>query len=211
MGEDNMEISSDYPGYWERKTEAVISGPALFFAGSTGSQSPEGSGNGFDKPEMIGEALADSMFIHLQEVHMSSTPAIAFVSLKPYLPEYHIRLTTKTNLSSFISRKLMPEPINSRLQALRIGNMVLITAPCDFSGEYARQIKNAMTVRGFDTVVSSFNGSYVGYIIPGKYFYLDEYESKTMGWFGPTMGDYTMDLISRISDIVTTNQNFTTR
>jgi hypothetical protein len=45
----------------------------------------------------------------------------------------------------------------------------------------------------------------VGYIIPGKYFYLDKYEPKTMGWFGPYMGDYTMDLIRQLTEIVTTN------
>jgi len=52
--------------------------------------------------------------------------------------------------------------------------------------------------KGYEAIISSFNGSYVGYIIPGKYFYLDHYESKLMGWFGPTMGDYTMDLIDQM-------------
>jgi len=36
---------------------------------------------------------------------------------------------------------------------------------------------------------------------------MDEYESKLMGWFGPTMGDYTMDLIRQISKIVTHTEN----
>lgn len=81
--------------------------------------------------------------------------------------------------------------------------MVWITTPCDFSGEYALQIKNSLAAKGFNANISSFNGSYVGYIIPGRYFYLDEYESKLMGWFGPNMGEYTVDLIRRITDIVT--------
>ena len=81
--------------------------------------------------------------------------------------------------------------------------MVWISVPCDFSGEYALQIKQALAAKGFNANVTSFNGSYVGYIVPGKYFYLDEYEPKLMGWFGPTMGDYTMDLIHQITGIVT--------
>jgi hypothetical protein len=89
------------------------------------------------------------------------------------------------------------------LQAIRIGQFIWITAPCDFSGEYALQIKNALAVKGFAANVSSFNGSYVGYIIPGRYFYFDEYEPKTMGWFGPHMGEYTMDLIRQLTTIVT--------
>ena len=97
----------------------------------------------------------------------------------------------------------MPKPQNAYLQALRIGNLIWITTPCDFSGEYAVQIKNALAAKGFSANVTSFNGSYVGYIIPGRYFYLDEYEPKIMGWFGPNLGEYTVQLIRQITDIVT--------
>ena len=96
----------------------------------------------------------------------------------------------------------MPEPKNVFFQVVRIGKLIWISAPCDFSGEYALQIKNALAIKGFDAVVSSFNGSYVGYIVPGRYFYMNEYEPKLMGWFGPTMGDYSMDLIRHLTDIV---------
>lgn len=97
----------------------------------------------------------------------------------------------------------MPLPRNVYLQAARIGDMVWITTPADFSGEYALQIKNSLAVRGFMANITSFNGNYVGYIIPGRYFFLDEYESKLMGWFGPNMGEYTVYLIGRIVTTVT--------
>jgi hypothetical protein len=125
------------------------------------------------------------------------------VSLKLDLPEYHIRLTPKINLTTFVSSKLASPPQNVYLQAMRIDNMVWITTPSDFSGEYALQLKNSLAVNGFRSNVSSFNGSYVGYIVPGKYFYIDEYESRLMGWYGPEMGDYTIDMIRQITRIVT--------
>lgn len=208
MGAGNMEISADYPGYWERKMEANSFNLAVFFAGSVGSQSPAVEGNGFDKPKTLGEALADSLNVHLKKTSLNSKVLMSAVSLKIQLPRYHFRLTTLLNLSTALSKKLMPLPTNVYLQAVRIGNMIWITAPSDFSGEYALQIKNALAVKGFEANVSSFNGSYVGYIIPGRYFYLDEYEPKLMGWFGPNMGEYSMNLIRQISDIVTqTGQN----
>ncbi|MDP4283827.1 MAG: neutral/alkaline non-lysosomal ceramidase N-terminal domain-containing protein [Bacteroidota bacterium] len=208
MGAGNMEISADYPGYWERKMEASSFDLAVFFAGSVGSQSPAGEGKGFDKPKMIGEALADSLNLHLKKINLNEKVNLSAVSLKIQLPEYHIRLTTKLNLSTYLSKKLMPFPEHVYLQAIRIGKMIWITAPSDFSGEYALQIKNALATKGFEANVSSFNGSYVGYIIPGRYFYLDEYEPKLMGWFGPNMGEYSMNLIRQISNIVTqTGQN----
>lgn len=207
LGSGNMEISADYPGYWQRKMEAGSCDLAVFFAGSVGSQSPVAEGQGFDKPRQIGEALADSLNVHLPQTTLNDKITLSLVSLKMQLPRYNIRLTTTINLSAALSKKLMPFPENAYLQVLRIGNAVWITTPADFSGEYALQIKYAMAAKGFEANVSSFNGSYLGYIIPARYYYFDEYEPKVMGWFGPYMGEYTMDLIRQISETAIKNES----
>ena len=85
--------------------------------------------------------------------------------------------------------------------------MIWITTPCDFSGEYALRLKNSLAVYGYKANVTSFNGAYVGYIVPPRYFYLDKYEPKAMGWFGPTMGDYTLDLIRQMTRVLTNTDN----
>ena len=203
LGDDNMEFSADYPGFWERKVEETSADMAMFCAGSMGSQSPSGQGTGFEKAQYIGEALADSLVKNLKHVALNERITFSAMTLKIVLPDYHFRLTTKINLSSYLSRKLMPPPGDVYLQVLRLDNLLWITTPADFSGEYALQIKNSLATRGFNANVTSFNGNYIGYIIPGKYYYIDEYESKLMGWFGPNMGDYTMDMIHRMTDIVT--------
>jgi len=207
LGSDNMEISADYPGYWARKIEATTADFALFFAGSVGSQSPVGKGDKFERSEYIGEALADSVNKYFQQMELNDKITFSYVPLKMELPEYHIRLTPKINLSTFLSGKLMQPSGKVYVQAMRIGNMVWITTPADFSGEYALQIKNALSVKGFNSNISSFNGSYVGYVVPGRYFYLNEYESRLMGWFGPEMGEYTVDLIRQILEVVTGSDN----
>ncbi len=208
MGADNWEISADYPGYWERKMEKASVDYALFFAGSVGSQSPAGGkGDGFDKAKFIGEALADSLNARLSQTVLKDTITFSSLSLKMQLPEYHIRLTTKINLTTALSKKLLPLSDKVYLQVVRIGNMIWITTPSDFSGEYALQLKNSLAAYGFNANVTSFNGSYVGYIVPGRYFYLDEYEPKLMGWFGPNMGEYTMDLIRQLSRVITNTDN----
>ena len=202
QGAGNMEFSGDYPGYWERKMEGNSFDVALFCAGSIGSQSPSGKGKGFESARYIGESLADSLSKRLPVAPYQETETLSSATLRVTLPEYHLRLTTTINLATWLSQKLMPEPKNVYFQAVRIGKLIWITAPSDFSGEYALQIKNALAAGGYDAVVSSFNGSYVGYIVPGRYFYMDEYEPKLMGWFGPTMGDYSMDLIRHLTGIV---------
>lgn len=203
MGADNMEFSADYPGYWQRKMEQGAVDLAIFCGGSVGSQSPSGEGKGFEKPKNIGESLADSLNIYLPKVELKNKIDLSSMTLKVVLPEYNIRLTTKINFTPWLSKKLMPLPENVYLQTIKIGNLIWLTAPCDFSGEFALQLKNSMASKGFKANVTSFNGSYIGYIIPGKYFYLDAYEPKTMGWFGPNMGEYTFELLRHLTDIIT--------
>jgi len=203
IGADNMQFSADYPGYWQRKMEQGSVDLAIFCGGSVGSQSPAGEGKSFEKPKNIGESLADSLEIHLVNLELKDKIAMSTLSLKMDLPDYNIRLTTKLQFSTWLSKKLMPLPENVYLQVIKIGNLIWMTTPCDFSGEFARQLKDALANKGFNANVTSFNGSYVGYIIPGKYYYLDAYEPKTMGWFGPNMGEYTFELLRHLSETIT--------
>jgi hypothetical protein len=168
-----------------------------------GSQTNRSEGEGFEKPRFIGEALADCTICHLNNSMRKDSVLFSAATIKLNLPEYHFRITTTRNLSTFLTKKLMPIPENAVLQAFRLNNFIWVTTPSDFSGEFALQLKNTLAAKGFDANVSSFNGSYVGYIIPGRYFYLDDYEPKTMGMFGPNMGDYTFDLINQMTVILT--------
>ena len=80
MGADNMEFSADYPGYWERKVENGHADIALFFAGSVGSQSPVGKGDGFERSRFIGESLADSLIKRMPQVKLNKhdNPVLGF-------------------------------------------------------------------------------------------------------------------------------------
>lgn len=207
LGEDNFEVSADYPGYWVRKMESTSVDFAFFFAGSVGSQSPVGEGNGFDRAQWIGNALADSLNRHLSRAEPLEDVTLSYLSLRMDLPPFNIRVTADRNLSTAVSRKLLPFPESAYVQAFRLGNMLWITTPCDFSGEFALQLKNSLASRGIQANITSFNGGYVGYIVPGRYFFLDEYEPKVMGWFGPNMGEFTMDMIRQLSRAMTGSDN----
>ena len=93
MGAGNMEISADYPGYWQRKMEATSVNLAVFIAGSVGSQSPVGEGNGFEKPGYIGETLADSLNRYLPRTNLTPGLKLLPVTVKLPLPEFHIRIS----------------------------------------------------------------------------------------------------------------------
>jgi neutral ceramidase len=206
IGRKNTEISADYPGYWERKMENSTFDMAMFCGGSMGSQSAVSQGNEFDNSKYIGEALADSLLYNVKKIKLNEKVTLSALSLKIFLPEYHIRMSTNRNFTSGFSNMLMPLPKNVYLQALRINDLIWFFTPGDFSGESATQIKRLLAGEGYKAMITGYNGSYVGYLIPGKYFYLNHYESKLMGWFGPTMGDYTMDLIDLMGNALIINK-----
>jgi hypothetical protein len=202
IGRKNTLISADYPGYWQRKMESTGFNMAMFCGGSMGGQSPVGQGDEFENAKFIGEALADSLLYHIKAINTSEKLTLSSLSLKISLPDYHIRLTENRNLTSGLSNKLMPLPQNVYLQALQINNLLWFFTPGDFSGELALTVSKLLAGKGYMAMVTGYNGSYVGYIIPGKYFYLDHYESRSMTWFGPYLGDYHLELIERMGDLV---------
>ncbi len=203
MSAKNMEVSGEYPGYWARKMESTFADYAFFCAGGVGSQSPVIiGGEGFERIQIYGEALADTVLKCASTTPMKDSVIFSAITMKLNLPEYNIRLMNRRSLVPALSHKMIPGPKYPVLQAMRLNNMVWISAPGDFSGEIALQTKNYLFPKGFNANVTGFNGSYAGYIIPSKYFFLNMYESKDMGWLGPNMGDYSADLIRQMADIV---------
>ncbi|MEL6251345.1 MAG: hypothetical protein AAFR87_04975 [Bacteroidota bacterium] len=192
-----MEFSADYPGFWRNKLEANGIDLAIFFAGSVGSHGPEGKGEGFDQASYIGQALADSVLKYMDEMEMQDSSSLASLTLDIGMPDFQVRVSEGMRMDSYASSQLFPTLGKVHVQALRIGNLIWATAPGDFSGELAIDLKNAMYRKGFYSLISSFNGGYTGYIMPAKYYHLDSYESRMMSWFGPGNGPYMDEMIRR--------------
>jgi hypothetical protein len=203
LGGWNMQISADYPGYWQRKLESEGFDMAVYFAGSVGSHSPRSKGEKFEKPRYIGEALADSVIKYSKYLELSDSTALSYMSLKMDLPEFHIRISDGIRLRPVLGSSLFPDVGDAYVQAARIDKLVWMTSPSDFSGELAIQLKGVGCRNGYNVLVTSFNGTYVGYIIPGKYYHLDEYESRLMSWFGPYMGPYNYEMMRRMLQKIT--------
>ncbi|MDW3652362.1 MAG: hypothetical protein R8P61_35120 [Bacteroidia bacterium] len=192
-----MEFSADYPGFWRNKLEESGIDRAIFFAGSVGSHGPEGKGDGFEQASYIGLALADSVLKYMDEINLQDSSSLSSLTLEMGMPEFQVRVSEGMSLDSYASSQLFPTLGKVHVQALRIGNLIWATAPGDFSGELAINLKNAMYRKGFYSLISSFNGGYTGYIIPAKYYHFDSYESRMMSWFGPGNGPYMDEMIRR--------------
>ena len=207
IGSWNDKFSGSYPGYFQRAMEHKGADMAMFFAGTTGSHTNKGKGDKFDRAKYIGESLANKAVIALNKERYTGTVHFSYISSKIELPKLQaIYIGDDLRLSSWVGHKLMPEIRASYVQSMRIGNFIWIAMPYELSGEYAIDLKNALELQGYNSAMSNFNGQYLGYIVPGKYYYFDAYEPRLMGWYGPSMGDYLMELNYLMADSLTNSR-----
>jgi hypothetical protein len=190
-----MEFSADYPGCWQRAVEEATGGAAVFLAGGVGSHSPVPGEKAFAGAERMGKALARMLLDQLPQMPLTNHVAFGILGLELTLPPLNVRVSDSVRLRPWLAKRLMPVRGHSFLQVFRLNDSVWISTPCDFSGELALGIKDFLRVRGSTAVITSFNGDYVGYVIPARYYHLNGYEPRVMSFFGPNVPDYFDELI----------------
>lgn len=200
----NDKFSGDYPGYFQRSLESKGVDLALFFAGTVGSHTNKGIGEKFEKSKYIGETLADSAAIVINRMAYDSVVQMTTITTEIEIPELQaFYISDRLRVSPWAADKLMAEMKTIYLQGVKLNDLVWIAMPYELSGEYGIDLKNALEVAGYNSSLTSFNGQYLGYIIPQKYYYFDTYEARLMGWYGPSMGDYLMELNFKLANELT--------
>lgn len=196
----NMQLSRDYPGILVDSLENGRYSFAMFMAGAVGSMGPIEKGND-DFDEMKNQAYGIQKAMQLSAAFPKAELNVPIRSLTIPLPmrEPSPRLTMNLVLRSWAFKKGFGEfPIF--VKALRIGNILMVGMPCDFSGELVAGLDAYAKTKGLDLMVTSFNGGYIGYITHDKYFERDLYETKPMSWYGPYNGAYLQEVIKDIID-----------
>jgi neutral ceramidase len=189
-----FEYSADYPGQWQRAVEEATGGFAMFLGGGVGSHGPVAGESGFAGTERMGRGLAAMLLKQLSKTRMTNSIAFGTLAVDVALPELNERITDGIRLRPWLMEKFLPPQRDSFIQAFRLDDMIWISTPCDYSGELALGIKHMLRARGFAGVVTSFNGDYVGYVIPSRYYHLNGYEPRIMSFYGPYVPDYLDEL-----------------
>ncbi len=196
----NMELSRDYPGILVDSLEHGHYNFAMYMAGAVGSMGPIEKGiDDFD--EMKNQALGIQHAMQLTDSLPPFESNISVRSLTIALPmrDPSPRLTMNLVLRSWAFKKAFGDfPIY--IKAVRLGNILMVGMPCDFSGELVAGLDAYAKTKGLDLMITSFNGGYVGYITHDKYFDRDLYETKPMSWYGPYNGAYLQEVIKDIID-----------
>ena len=204
MNKDINTLSADYPGPFLEELESMEQITfAAFAPGATGSHTPIGR-KPFSRAKMLAysEKLAGYFSAINPQIQPESTEVLKFAELPVDLRSAHFRISQKLRIRPWVFNTFMGEP-NASISVLRLGNVVMVGLPVELSGEYYKEFAEVCKRRGLSLMITSFNGCYLGYVNPYKYYYtLKKAETREMNWYGPQNGEYFVELIKQVLEIV---------
>jgi neutral ceramidase len=202
LGPANLLASSDYPGYLAEILERAPGVKVLFCAGAVGSTSCRGlpPARDFLAARAYAARLAQRVSEMLAGAPFSPTAAVTCLYAPVELGPLQFRLGGSLRASP-LAGGLLIGARQGCLQALTVGPVVFLGAPGDINGELSLKIKEHARARGFQAVVTSFAGRYVGYLLPAYYYndFVDN-ETRLMSMFGPLNGEYVSWLMESAVD-----------
>lgn len=193
-------ISGDYPNHVIRLLQKSPKLDfAAFFAGAMGSHAPVDvpGGNDYKQLDNISKKLSSLILSQLDSITLKAEKQLFMRSVKVDLRAPHVKIAENWRLRPWLFYALYGN-YPSGITALRVGNLVFVGTPCDFSGELVPHFEAISQQRNFETIVTSFNGGYVGYITDDKWYNVNEPETRDMNWFGPYNGAYFTEVIQKM-------------
>lgn len=205
-----MQFTGEYPGFLMRRITERTGAEAIYLGGAVGSMSPRPpeADNPFERCRAMGEALANKILEAILDAEpFEDRVDIASIGFAVQLPPFQLRLSKNWRVSKFLFPMLGIDT-DGWMHAVRIGDIVLVGTPADYCGEISIDLKSRMQNRVGALWVLSFNGDYVGYISPDKYYYDKDdkggygYERGVMSWIGPDQEAFTVSLIMQMIDVL---------
>ena len=188
-------LSRDYPGSLVDRLEKKSADFALFMAGAVGSTAPKARGKtDFQEIRNYAGDLAGRIERTVPNIQLRPDSSLAVLTLPLGLREPHPRVIGNWRVRPWLFHAIYGD-YPSDLKALRIGKTVLLGTPCDFSGEFVADFRPMAAKKGVNLMITSFDGGYIGYVTPDRYYNRATYETRDMNWFGPYNGAYFEEMM----------------
>lgn len=192
------QISRDYPGEISSYLEKNGYEMTAFIAGPVGSMGNECLGlKDYECTGLIGRNIGEKILKHPIGQSESENPTIITGKIDMPLQSPSPRILEEWSLQPKLFKFLLGEQ-QPFISFLKIGDILLIGTPCDYSGVLAKEIYQKLPKQKI--IISSFNGNYGGYITPDRYFDLDENETREMNWYGYGSGTFFNKVILSLLD-----------
>jgi hypothetical protein len=197
----DVEISRDYPGKLVDEIEKNGYSFAMFMAGAVGSHKPSAPKFGPDCIDWMADEITAAFLLNRNLLTPIRDSSLVMLRVPLILSDPQLKLTNKLKVRSWFFKAALGEfPVE--LKCLRLGNILFLGTPCDFSGEFDPDLDAYVAGKGFQNIVTSFNGGYVGYLTPRNRYDVDHYETKLMNWYAPGTGEEVEGSLKYLIDAV---------
>ena len=197
LSQGTIELSRDYPGMLVDELESGGYEFAMFLAGAVGSHRGSAPMNDWDCMAWMADQIS-GLFFEQRHILKEMADSVLVMKRVPLeLGDPQVKISRDFKLRPWLFRAAFGE-YDAFLTVLRIGDVVLLGAPCDFSGEFNDSLDSLATRMGHQAMVTSFNGGYIGYATPGRYYDIDHYETRLMNWYAPGTGDYMKECFEKL-------------
>ncbi len=202
FGHNQRDLSGDYPNsiinLLEKNNDVDF---AVYGAGAVGSMSPRTrSKKGEKKVEEMSRGLYSYISDALRSMGSRYHTKLFSEKIDIEMREQSFKINSKFIIRPWIFNFLVGDS-PKYISYLRIGNLLIVGTPSDFSGELVEPIEKSISNKELNLMINSFNGGYVGYITDDKWYDkndINTYETYTMNWYGPYNGTYFSKLIKEV-------------
>jgi len=226
LGRRNKMVSGDYPGVVMQALEQQFQGAMIFASGAAGGMLPIGENNSanlnadeqFEKMHDMSQrfiqlfsgflkkpAIYDDQKIQHVEQWDTSQTTLQSEFIPVELPNASYRLNDHLRLSPLLVQQIFHND-KSYIQAFRLGNIIFLGYPADYSGELARNLEHWAGERNIYPWATSFNGDYIGYIMPTHHYDKSHYTVRSVNFYGRWAGDYFTDISQRTINKLYSNE-----
>jgi hypothetical protein len=190
-------LSRDYPGKLVDTFEEQGFEFAMFMAGSVGSHRCSPPKLGAPCIEWMAENLWNGYHSAKKEFHEITDSTLSMVRAPLLLADPQVKLTPEWKARAWLFRLTFGEyPV--WLTSLRLGDLVMLGTPCDYSGEFDASLDAYADSLGSDVMVTSFNGGYIGYVTPVTHYDVEHSETQLMNWYPPGNGEYITQCLRKL-------------
>lgn len=196
----SLELSGDYPNALIKKAESKNYDFAMFASSTVGSHRVKTLK---ETQFELCDSLASRLFKKIEASNnfklTDSLPIATAIFPVHYGPsQLHVLQNFKARDWVF---QWLFTPLHGDITYVKIGNVLMLGMPCDFSGEiFTRdELGKIADARKEKLIITSFNGDYVGYITyDDHYGHSEQEEVMAMNWVGPYYGQYFSEVVRGI-------------
>ena len=197
LSQSTLELSRDYPGMLVDELESRDYDFAMFMAGAVGSHKGSAPSNDWSCMAWMSDVITAEFFKSRDTFLPIEDSTMGMVRVPLALSRPQVKITEDWKVRGWLFRAAFGE-YDAFITALRLGDLVMLGTPCDFSGEYHQSLDSLAHLNGLKTMVTSFNGGYIGYLTPGKYYDVNHYETRLMNWYARGTGDYVNESLEKL-------------